>query len=58
MASRSILTDRRRREIFTKAAIKITCADCAGAPATAGNLVFHGHYEGTFSPYDAKAAAG
>jgi len=58
MASRSILTDRRRREIFTKAAIKITCTDYAGALATAGNLVFQGHYEGTFSPYDAKVAAG
>jgi len=57
MTSRSILTDRRRREIFTKAAVEITCADYAGA-RDRRHLVFHGHYEGTFSPYDAKAAAG
>ena len=38
----------------TKAAIKLTYANYAGVLATAGNLVFLGHYDGTFSAYDAK----
>jgi alcohol dehydrogenase (cytochrome c) len=38
----------------TKAAVKLTYANYAGALATAGNLVFLGHIDGTFSAYDAK----
>jgi alcohol dehydrogenase (cytochrome c) len=38
----------------TKAAAKLTYPNLAGALATAGNLVFLGHMDGTFSAYDAK----
>ena len=38
----------------TKAAIKLTYANYAGVLATAGNLVFLGHYDGAFSAYDAR----
>ena len=38
----------------TKAATKLTYPNLAGALATAGNLVFLGHLDGTFSAYDAK----
>jgi alcohol dehydrogenase (cytochrome c) len=38
----------------TKAAQKLTYPNMAGVLATAGNLVFLGHYDGTFSAYDAK----
>ncbi len=38
----------------TKAAAKLTYPNLAGALATAGNLVFLGHLDGTFSAYDAK----
>jgi hypothetical protein len=48
------LTDRCRCEIFTKAAIKLTCANYKGALVTADNLMFLGYFEGTFSAYDAK----
>jgi outer membrane protein assembly factor BamB len=34
--------------------VKLTYANYAGALATAGNLVFLGHIDGTFSAYDAK----
>ena len=34
--------------------LKLTYANYAGAMATAGNLVFLGHMDGTFSAYDAK----
>src|ERR1700674_3539051 len=33
---------------------KLTYANYAGALATAGNLIFLGHIDGTFSAYDAK----
>jgi alcohol dehydrogenase (cytochrome c) len=39
----------------TKAATKLTYPNYAGALATAGNLVFLGHLDGTFSAYDAKS---
>jgi alcohol dehydrogenase (cytochrome c) len=38
----------------TKAALKLTYPNYSGALATAGNLVFLGHPDGTFSAYDAK----
>jgi alcohol dehydrogenase (cytochrome c) len=39
----------------TKAAQKLTYPNMAGVLATAGNLVFLGHYDGTFAAYDAKS---
>jgi alcohol dehydrogenase (cytochrome c) len=39
----------------TKAALKLTYPNYAGALATAGNLVFLGHLDGTFSAHDAKS---
>jgi alcohol dehydrogenase (cytochrome c) len=38
----------------TKVNLRLTYANYAGALATAGNLVFLGHYDGTFSAYDGK----
>jgi alcohol dehydrogenase (cytochrome c) len=38
----------------TKAAQKLIYPNMAGVLATAGNLVFLGHYDGTFAAYDAK----
>jgi alcohol dehydrogenase (cytochrome c) len=38
----------------TKVAAKLAYPNFAGALATAGNLVFLGHLDGTFSAYDAK----
>jgi alcohol dehydrogenase (cytochrome c) len=38
----------------TKATMRLDYANYAGAMATAGNLVFLGHIDGTFSAYDAK----
>jgi alcohol dehydrogenase (cytochrome c) len=38
----------------TKLTTKLTYPNFAGALATAGNLVFLGHLDGTFSAYDAK----
>jgi alcohol dehydrogenase (cytochrome c) len=38
----------------TKVVAKLTYPNYAGALATAGNLVFLGHLDGTFSAYDAK----
>jgi alcohol dehydrogenase (cytochrome c) len=38
----------------TKAAARLTYPNFAGALATAGNLVFLGHLDGTFSAYDAR----
>jgi alcohol dehydrogenase (cytochrome c) len=38
----------------TKAVLKLNYATYAGVMATAGNLVFLGHIDGTFSAYDAK----
>ncbi len=38
----------------TKAALRLEYANYAGVMATAGNLVFLGHIDGTFSAYDAK----
>ena len=38
----------------TKAALRLTYPNYSGALATAGNLVFLGHPDGTFSAYDAK----
>jgi alcohol dehydrogenase (cytochrome c) len=38
----------------TKAALKLTYPNLSGALATAGNLVFIGHLDGTFSAHDAK----
>src|SRR5580704_8703434 len=38
----------------TKAATKLTYPNLSGALATAGNLVFLGHLDGTFAAYDAK----
>jgi alcohol dehydrogenase (cytochrome c) len=38
----------------TKVATRLEYANYAGAMATAGNLVFLGHIDGTFSAYDAK----
>src|SRR5215467_6761781 len=37
-----------------KATLQLPYPDYAGALATAGNLVFIGHYDGTFSAHDAK----
>jgi alcohol dehydrogenase (cytochrome c) len=37
-----------------KASIRLDYANYAGALATAGNLVFLGHVDGTFSAYDAR----
>jgi alcohol dehydrogenase (cytochrome c) len=37
-----------------KAALKLIYPNYSGALATAGNLVFLGHYDGTFAAYDAK----
>jgi alcohol dehydrogenase (cytochrome c) len=37
-----------------KAVRKLAYPNMAGALATAGNLVFLGHYDGTFAAYDAK----
>jgi len=39
----------------TKAALRLTYPNYSGALATAGNLVFLGHYDGTFSAHDAKS---
>jgi alcohol dehydrogenase (cytochrome c) len=39
----------------TKAALRLTYPNYSGALATAGNLVFIGHYDGTFSAHDAKS---
>jgi alcohol dehydrogenase (cytochrome c) len=38
----------------TKAAQKLIYPNMAGVLATAGNLIFLGHYDGTFAAYDAK----
>jgi alcohol dehydrogenase (cytochrome c) len=38
----------------TKATLRLDYANYAGALATAGNLVFLGHIDGTFSAYDAR----
>jgi glucose dehydrogenase len=38
----------------TKVALKLEYPNISGALATAGNLVFLGHYDGTISAYDAK----
>jgi alcohol dehydrogenase (cytochrome c) len=38
----------------TKAAQKLTYPNMAGVLATAGNLIFLGHYDGAFAAYDAK----
>jgi alcohol dehydrogenase (cytochrome c) len=38
----------------TKASLRLDYANYAGALATAGNLVFLGHIDGTFSAYDAR----
>jgi alcohol dehydrogenase (cytochrome c) len=38
----------------TKAVQRLEYPNMAGALATAGNLVFLGHYDGTFAAYDAK----
>ena len=38
----------------TKAALRLTYPNYSGALATAGNLVFIGHPDGTFSAHDAK----
>jgi alcohol dehydrogenase (cytochrome c) len=38
----------------TKAVRKLEYPNMAGVLATAGNLVFLGHYDGTFAAYDAK----
>jgi alcohol dehydrogenase (cytochrome c) len=38
----------------TKASLKLTYPNLSGALATAGNLVFIGHLDGTFSAHDAK----
>jgi alcohol dehydrogenase (cytochrome c) len=39
----------------TKVALKLTYPNFSGALATAGNLVFLGHVDGTFSAYDARS---
>jgi alcohol dehydrogenase (cytochrome c) len=41
----------------TKVAAKLRYPNISGALATAGNLVFLGHLDGTFSAYDAKTLA-
>ena len=38
----------------TKARLKLEYPNYSGTLATAGNLVFLGHYDGTFSAHDAK----
>jgi alcohol dehydrogenase (cytochrome c) len=38
----------------TKAALRLTYPNYSGALATAGNLVFLGHYDGAFVAYDAR----
>ena len=38
----------------TKASQRLDYANYAGALATAGNLVFLGHIDGTFGAYDAR----
>src|SRR5262249_53536316 len=38
----------------TKARLKLEYPNYSGVLATAGNLVFIGHYDGTFSAHDAK----
>jgi alcohol dehydrogenase (cytochrome c) len=38
----------------TKGSVRLTYPNFAGALATAGNLVFLGHMDGTFSAYDAR----
>ena len=38
----------------TKVRLKLTYPNYSGALATGGNLVFLGHYDGTFSAHDAK----
>jgi alcohol dehydrogenase (cytochrome c) len=38
----------------TKASLRLDYANYAGALATAGNLVFLGHIDGTFAAYDAR----
>ena len=38
----------------TKAALRLTYPNYSGALATAGNLVFLGHYDGAFAAYDAR----
>jgi alcohol dehydrogenase (cytochrome c) len=38
----------------TKVRLKLEYPNYSGALATAGNLVFLGHYDGTFAAYDAK----
>ena len=38
----------------TKVRLKLEYPNYSGALATAGNLVFLGHYDGTFSAHDAK----
>src|SRR5215471_12680264 len=44
----------RSRHRRTKADLKLTYPNYSGALATAGNLVFIGHPDGTFSAHDAK----
>jgi alcohol dehydrogenase (cytochrome c) len=39
----------------TKVRLKLEYPNYSGALATAGNLVFLGHYDGTFTAYDAKS---
>jgi alcohol dehydrogenase (cytochrome c) len=39
----------------TKVRLKLEYPNYSGALATAGNLVFLGHYDGSFSAYDAKS---
>ena len=41
----------------TKANLRLTYPNYSGALATAGNLVFLGHYDGTISAHDAKTLA-
>jgi alcohol dehydrogenase (cytochrome c) len=42
----------------TKLNKRLEYPNYAGALATAGNLVFLGHYDGTFSAYDARTLEG
>jgi alcohol dehydrogenase (cytochrome c) len=39
----------------TKASLRLDYANYAGVMATAGNLIFLGHIDGTFSAYDARS---
>jgi alcohol dehydrogenase (cytochrome c) len=39
----------------TKASLRLDYANYAGVVATAGNLIFLGHVDGTFSAYDARS---